>query len=545
MHTADVVIKSRAVFTGSKNEVFQGGIAVTGNKIVAVEKNEEINRWVGKNTKIYEYGEKLIMPGLIDAHTHFYLGAFASSGHMLTELSNSASEAECIEMVKEFLDMHPDYEKITGMGWHLANWRDQILPHRFTLDKICPNKPVYLLSADGHTFWLNSKALEECNITKKTRVTLGEIGIDESGELNGLLFEIEAITPVMRRAFDLPEKEMKEIQIEFLKKIAESGITSFSNLSDYPITEATDKEFSVTMQIEQEGLLTARLHIYPSLGLEPELSKVKAWRKKYCSNKLRISGLKQYIDGVTSTYSAYLIAPYSDRPDTAGYPDYPAELYQTCVENANAEGFGVRFHAVGDAAVKLALDTFEYSNRTNDNSLIRNSIEHIETIDIADIPRFAELGVIASMQPYHLILDANEKVIRLGKERCQYEWPFRSLLDAGATLAFGTDYPVVSFNPFPNIYAAVTRKDENGIPSGVNEQERISIYETLRAYTEGGAITFNREKELGTIEVGKLADIIVLDKNIFETDESEVPKTIVELTMMDGKVVYQKEDNHE
>jgi hypothetical protein len=545
MHTAGIVIKSNAIFTGLKEEVFQGGVAIKGNRIAAVGTNEEISRWIGKNTKIYEYGDQLILPGFIDAHTHFYLGAYASSKHMLTEIANSKSEMECIEMVRTFLEKHPDYEKITGMGWHPANWKKQNLPHRSTLDTICHDKPAYLLSADGHTFWLNSKALEECSITGKTRVALGKIGKDEDGELNGLLFEIEAIAPVMSRAFDLPEPEMKKMQIEFLKRISQSGITSLTNLSDCPVTESSDKEFFVTAQIEKEGLLTARLHLYPSLGLKPDLSRVKAWRRKYCSDKLRLSGLKQYIDGVTSTHTAYLAVPYSDRPDTAGYPDYPAELYRACVENANAEGFGVRFHAVGDAAVKLALDTFEDSNRSNDNKGIRNSIEHVETIDPADIPRFAELGVIASMQPYHLILDANEKVIRLGKERCRYEWPFRSLLDAGATLAFGTDYPVVSFDPIPNIYAAVTRKDENGIPSGVNEQERISLYEALRAYTYGGAVMLNREQNLGTIEAGKFADLIVLDRNIFEAGERELLKTTVELTMMDGKVVYQKEVNHE
>lgn len=541
MRAAEIVIRSKAVFTGLKNEVFQGGVAVTGNRITKVGTDEEISRYIGGHTKIYEYGDELIMPGFIDSHIHFYLGSYASSKYMLSELFGSKSEEECAEMVEDFSGKHPGFEKITGMGWYPANWEKQSLPHRSTLDRACPDRPVYLLSADGHTFWLNGRALEECRITGETQVKLGEIGRDESGELNGLLFEIEACAPVMGRAFDLPEQEMKITQIDFLKRIAESGITSFSNLSDSPVTESDDKDFSVTAQLEREGLLTARLHLYPSLGLEPDLSRVKAWRRRYCSDKFRISGLKQYIDGVTSTYTAYLTAPYSDRPDTAGYPDYPAELYRTCVENANTEGFGVRLHAVGDAAVKLALDTFEQSNRSHDNRNVRNAIEHIEMTDPDDIPRFAELGVIASMQPYHLILDACEMITRIGKERCRYIWPLRSLLNAGATVALGTDYPVVSFNPFPNIYAAITRKDEDGISASLNEQEQISLYEALKAYTYGGAYLLNRESELGTLEPGKLADIIVLDRNIFEAEERELLKTTVKLTMMDGKVVNRKE----
>ncbi|MEL7658187.1 MAG: amidohydrolase family protein [Bacillota bacterium] len=241
------------------------------------------------------------------------------------------------------------------------------------------------------------------------------------------------------------------------------------------------------------------------------------------------------------TYTAYLLEPYSDNPETVGFSNYPAELYEECIVGANKEGFGVRLHCIGDAAVRLALDAFEKSNHQNDNRMLKNTIEHIESIHADDIPRFAQLGVVASMQPIHLPLDVNEKISRIGEERCQYEWPFKTMLENNATLAFGTDFPVASINPFPNIYAAVTRCDEHGELFGINPQERISLAETLRAYTYGSACAINREKELGTLEAGKLADIVVLDRNLFAVSEAEIPVTSVALTVMDGQIVYKTE----
>ncbi|HYE69817.1 MAG TPA: amidohydrolase family protein, partial [Anaerovoracaceae bacterium] len=306
------------------------------------------------------------------------------------------------------------------------------------------------------------------------------------------------------------------------------------------VLEDSFKEYEVAAALEQEGELTVRLHLYPSLGLDTNYEKVKSLREKYSSEKLRVSGLKQFVDGVTSTYTAYLLEPYSDNPDTVGFSNYPAELYEKCIVGANKEGFGVRLHCIGDAAVRLALDGFEKSNQQNDNSKLKNTIEHIESIHADDIPRFAQLGVVASMQPIHLILEVNEKVSRIGEERCQYEWPYKTMLENNATLAFGTDFPIAGINPFPNIYAAVTRCDERGELFGTNPKERISLAETLKAYTYGSACAINRENELGTLEAGKLADIVVLSKNIFAGSNEEILNTCVKLTVMDGQIVYKE-----
>lgn len=543
MKKADLVIKSSAVFTGLTDNVFKGGIAVLKNKIVAVGNDSEINQWIGSDTKVFEYGDELIMPGLIDAHMHFFTGAFVNSEYMLTDLFGAHSEEECAKMVKEFADEHPDYDVITGIGWFPAYWNNSsVLPSRASLDAVVPDRPVYLLSADCHTFWLNSKALEICNITKDSRVSFGEIGKDENGELNGLLFEIEACKPANERAFILSEDKMKGLQKKFYSEIAKNGITSTTNMSVNPVTENAFTEYEIAAALEKEGELTVRLHLYPSLGLDTNYDTVKRLREKYCSDKLRVSGLKQFVDGVTSTYSAYMLEAYSDRPDTCGFSNYPAELYKKCIVGANKEGFSVRVHAIGDAAVRLALDVYEESDKLNDNSNLRNTIEHVESISPEDIPRFAELGVVASVQPIHLILDVNEKIERIGEERCRYEWPFKTLLDNNAVLAFGTDFPVAGINPFPNIYAAIARCDDKGQLIGANPQEKISLFQALKAYTYGSACAINREHELGTLEEGKLADIIVLDRNLFAVSAEEVRDAKVKLTVMDGQVVFNQDN---
>lgn len=543
MQKASLVIKSNAIFTGLSDSPVKGAVAIEGNKIAAVGSEAEISQWIAEDTTVLDYGDQLVMPGIIDAHMHFFTGAFVNSEYMLMELFEAKSEEECAKMVGAFAEAHPDYTAITGMGWFRAFWDDhETLPHRRSLDAVVSDRPVYLLSADCHTFWLNSRALEECGITKDSQVSFGSYGKDENGELDGLLYEIEACAPANERAFQLNESKMKELQKAFYGEIARNGITATTNMSVNPVLESSFKEFEAAAELEREGALTVRLHLYPSMGLEPNFETVKNLREKYCSDKLRISGLKQFVDGVTSTYTAYLTEPYSDCPETRGFSNYSAELYEKCILEANREGLGVRLHCIGDAAVRLALDAYEKSNRQNGNGNLKNTIEHIESIQPEDIPRFAELGVIASVQPIHLPLDVDEKVSRIGTERCRYEWPFQTMLNEKAILAFGTDFPVADINPFPNIHAAVTRCGENGQIVGVNPQEKISVADALRAYTLGSAYAINREHELGTLEPGKLADVIVLEKNIFNIPAAEIAGLKTVLTIMDGKIVYRQAD---
>lgn len=542
MNSINYILKSSAVFTGLQDAPFSGAVAVSGNKIAGVCRGSIPIEWEADADCVYDLKDSLIMAGFSDAHVHFFMGAVTASPYVCTEIMESTSQQQCLAMVKAFADSHPDLDHISGMGWFPANWNNAPLPTKEALDAIIPDRPVYLLCADGHTYWLNSKALEFCGITEDSTVSFGAIGKDDQGQPNGLLFEIEACVPCNNQLLNLPDENMRQAQKDCLKQIAELGITSICDMAANPVAGGDFTMFEIARELEQSGALTARLHLYPSLGLDTDYSVADSLSKKYHSGMLRVAGLKQFVDGVTSTYTGYLLEPYSDRPDTCGASNYPPELFNNCVAAANSNGYGVRLHAIGDAAVRLALDAFEYSRKSNcrDMADIHNSIEHIESIHPSDISRFAELDVIASVQPYHLVLDYNEKLQRIGKERCRYEWPFRTMLDHNAVLAFGTDFPVISMDPFVNIYAAVTRCDDHGVPTGINPEEKITMAETLKAYTLGGAQIHGRQKELGTLEEGKLADITVIDKNLFTVPETEIPNCNAIMTIVDGKIVFKK-----
>lgn len=533
---ADKVLLSDAVFTGRENFSVPGGVVIKSNRIAALCGKGEAEKYIGRETQVFSYGDKLIMPGLCDAHGHFNLGALYRSRYFLREIEHSRSEMECARMVGAFAQAHPTYKRIIGMGWFPVNWRDASLPTKASLDALVPDRPVYLAAADLHTCWMNTKALEEIKVDPDNPKLGKFVGRLKNGELSGILREGAWFQWACARVL-MPDATIdEEVDTELLKALSASGITSFCDCSG--IMPGTN--FDALERIERKGKLTVRVHLNPSVSEDPEQRALLQEKERYHSDMLWVTGAKGIVDGVTTTYTAYLLAPYQDWPETCGTPVNPQQYYENCVLAANRHGFGVRLHCIGDAAVRLALDCFEKSNAVNDNRNIRNSIEHIESIHPDDIPRFGKLGVVASMQPRHLPLDANEKIARIGQERACYEWPNRSVLDGGGILAFGTDYPVVDFNPFENLYYALTRNGYDHRPTGVNPWEKVTLSEALCAYTFGGAYVSGREKELGTLELGKLADVIVLDRNPFHVDAEEIPDCKVLLTVCDGKIVFER-----
>lgn len=535
---ADMILKSSHIFTALSGETISGGVAVRGNRIIAV--GQKALALEGPDTEIRDYGDRLIMPAFIDAHVHYFVGAIAASDHMCDTLSATTSESDCVTMIKKFADEHPDEKRILGIGWFPANWGDAPLPTKKSLDDAIPDRPVYLIAADCHTFWMNTPALEEAGITPDMKPRSGSIGLLENGELSGLLFEPDAFAPAMAQVMDLEPEVMKEAHRDFLHHINRCGVTSISEMSADDYTDTTHRNYTIIKEMDDAGDLSCRLHLYTKLDGYTDFSKALEYRKEFFSDKLRLNGVKGFIDGVTSTFTGLLLEPYSDRPETCGVdvPNASEEENTSYIIAANKAGLPVRLHCIADGSVRMALDMYEKSRNANGPQDFCNTVEHIENIHPADIPRFSELSVIPSMQPYHLTLDFNEKIRRIGEERCRYEWPHRSLLDAGAQLAFGTDYPVVDFDPFPNIYSAVTRCDDDGNPTGVNPQECITVAEALTAYTRTAALAYNRD-DIGILAEGKLADIIVVDRDLLSIPHSEIPKASVLLTMMDGNIVYE------
>lgn len=376
------------------------------------------------------------------------------------------------------------------------------------MDRILPDRPALMIHAEGHYAWVNSKALEIANITRNTEnPTYGIIEKNENGEPNGLLYE-NAMDAVIRHAYDFTKEQRRELFTNFLAHAASLGVTAVHDLF---ATEsmATINNYSLFKKLEDNGELTTRIHLWPALN--GNLEHVKQLRDTYQSDKLRVSGLKQFIDGVITARTAYLLEPYSDQPDTRGETSFPPETIKKWVVDADKEGFSIRFHAIGDGAIRLALDAYEEAQKANGKRDSRHSIEHIEVIHPDDIHRFKELGVTASMQPDHFAMsERGVYTERIGSEREKHVFSINTLQTAGAKLAFGTDFPIDILNPLLQIYRAVTRIDSSG-KTVWHPHERISLAEALKAYTSGPAYGTFREHELGTLEIGKLADIVVLE----------------------------------
>ncbi|MED4693879.1 amidohydrolase [Peribacillus frigoritolerans] len=526
---ADVIISSNTVFTGLSDQPEPASIAIKDNKIVAIGTEEEIKHCAGEHTKIYQFKDQLIMPGFHDFHLHIMQGAVALNS---VNLFAARSEDEALEMIDEFAESKPQNQWVIGFTWDAGYWDTQQLPTRHSLDHILPDRPALMFHAEGHYAWVNTKALEIANITRHSENPFyGIIGKDENGEPNGILYE-KAMDAVIRHAFNFSNSQKNEIFSNFLAHAASLGVTAVNDLHGLKTIESLD----VFKEFEDNGKLTTRIHLWPALN--GDLGHSKQLRETYQSDKLRVSGLKQFIDGVITARTAYLLEPYADQPETRGETSFPPETIKKWVVAADKEGFSIRFHAIGDGAIRLALDAYEEAQKTNGKRDSRHSVEHIEVIHPDDIHRFSELGVTVSMQPDHLAMSERGVYTKqIGAEREKYVFSINTFQKTGAKLAFGTDFPIDILNPLLQIYRAVTRIDSSG-KTVWHPHECITLAEALKAYTSGPAYGTFREQELGTLEAGKLADIIVLERNLFEVLVEEIPDIKVLLTMVDGQVVY-------
>ncbi|MEV5039632.1 amidohydrolase [Peribacillus frigoritolerans] len=535
---ADIVLSSDAIFTGLTHEPTSGAIAILGDKILSVGSKAEIEPFIGSGTKVFNYGNQLIMPGFHDFHLHIMFSALSLTSINLFE---ARSAQEVAAKVLEFSKECPEEGWIIGMQWDAGYWLDKQEPHYRILDAVIPDRPVVLFHAEGHYTWVNSKAMELAGVTEEIRdPDFGRYERDKNGLLTGILYE-EAQQIVLKEALRLTQNKKETILKEFLRLLSQYGITSVNDLFA-PIDDFL-QDYDLFEKLDKQGELTTRFHITPEL--DGNLDKAQILRNKYVSKKLQFSGLKQFVDGTVTGHTAYFLKPYSDQLDICGHPALDPEVLIDRVVKADELGFRIRFHAIGDAAIRLALDAFEEAVRKNGKRDSRHTVEHIEVIDSDDIERFSKLGVIASMQPDHMAASSREVYSSIiGPEREKNVFLTKLLLNTGTSLALGTDFPVsISLNPMRQIYTAITRVDSSGDPQNTwHPEQKLTLAEALQAYTYGSAHGCFREHELGTIEEGKLADLVVLDRNLFDIPESEVLKTKVELTINDGKVVYKSEE---
>ena len=543
---ADKVIFSNLIYKGTGREVTSGGIAVTEDRITAVGSREEIEPYIGADTEVFSYEDKLVLPGLIDSHIHITMGAMMDDNDI--DLEGTKSAEECAAIVRDYLERNPDTDLILASGWMISTWDSRELPRKEMLDAISTDIPICLSTADGWLVWVNSKALEMFGYTKES-VSDEEayfIKKDEAGELTGVLYN-KGADPVYFMMMDIDPDNARRMLRNTFRRFAEFGITAVGDLSNEHVINREPAGFRLYRDLEKAGELTCRIFIYPAIDKDLTFAKAGQLKKEYSAGLVRMQGLKAYQDGVIDSYTGVLVEPYANDPNDPDNKSLNAEPIHTQEElnakviAANRAGYPVRIHCTGDGAVRMSLDAFEASNKANPGHGMRNCIEHIEMLHEGDYERFGQLGVIACKQPAHLLLCAEDFMIdAIGEQRWAEHQPFQSIIDAGGEVNMSTDYPIVDIDPMYNIYAALTRR----IPEGEiihNPEDAMDIWETLYGYTYSGAYVLGVEDEIGLLEAGKKADIAVLDGRIIDEPPEDLPGRKALLTIMDGKVVYQKD----
>jgi hypothetical protein len=524
------------IWDGKDDLPRQGAVGIAGNRIVAVGDEAEVLACAREDAEIKRYEDGLIMPGFFDNHLHLKMGALSQE---IINLHDAKNEAEAAQMVADYAAEHPEDEWVLGFSWYHIFWDEKVLPTRHSLDKLIPDRPVFLFNAEYHGAWVNSKALELCGVDKDTpNPPYGEIMRDADGEATGFLYE--TAMGLCQRAFNFTPERSQRILESFLKKCARLGVTGVSDM--FPLPGMDMQELDMYRQFELAGKLTSRIFFLSQMN--GDLDRAKALRRDYNTDMLRFSGLKQFVDGVSTTYTAYMVEPYADKPESRGDTLLPPEVLRQWILAADAEGFRVRLHSCGDGSCRLALDYYEEAAKVNGARNSRHCVEHCEIVHPEDVPRFAELGVIDAFQLEAIAITPdfadNPYPDRVGPEREDTVFRLRSMLDAGAKLSFGTDYPIVDLTPFPGIYRATTRLfDDGNPPGGWNPQEKITMAEALRGYTAGTAYMNFMEDELGTLQAGYLADIVVLDRNLFTVEPKAIFDTQVLLTISDGRIVHE------
>jgi len=543
---ADVIITNARVYTVDAARPWAQAIAISGDKILAVGSEQEVRSFLGPTTQVVNGRQRLILPGFIDSHIHFMEGSVNLLGIQIDVESNLA---EIQRVVKEFAAAHPQSAWIVGRGWSYAAFGKRTLPDRRDLDAVVPDRPVLLTGYDGHTVWANSKALELAGITKSTSNPVnGEIVRDGGGEATGALKE--SAGDLISKVMPQPTKEERLAALRQGMALANrSGLTRVISCGNDTLGTSDDEYLDLFSQLKESGELTLRFFVsnyQPPDGLSAaDLTRIEETRKDHPPQDDWLAGgaVKMFLDGVIESHTAAMLGAYADDPRLSGSLRWTPEHYKAAVAELDKRHIQVFTHAIGDRAVRLALDAYAGAAQQNHTRDVRHRIEHIETVSATDVPRFGSLGVIASFQPLHAYPDNDTIEVWLrnvGPEREPRAWAWQSIWKAGGHEAFGSDWPVVTMNPWEGVQSAVTRQTHERKPAeGFVPAQRLSLAQAIEGYTLGAAYSIHREQKEGSIKAGKLADLIVLDRNLFQIDPHTIAATQVLMTMVGGKIVYE------
>ena len=539
---AQLALRNGALYLPGAERTQAGAVAVADSRIAYCGPDSGLAAWLGPGTEVVDLRGGMLLPGLHDSHIHSVFGGLFVPE---CDLSGLTSAAEYLAALADYAAGHPDKPCLRGQGW-MPSVFGPAGPRREQLDGVDASRPVVVTSADGHAAWVNSAALRLAGIGRETPDPPGGL-IDRDpagGEPSGVLRELCAIQLVSDR---LPPPDPAERRCrgeEFLERMASLGVTAIHDAAAFP------ESLEACRRLDREGRL--RLRVDAALLADPsqdssQVLRLLEERRRYRGRNLKADSVKVFLDGTVEGHTAYLLEPYADRPDSRGSPLWGREALLGLVARLDAEGVRVHAHAMGDAAVRLALDAFAEARRRNGARDSRHMISHLELVDPADVPRFAELGVIANFQPSWFYQDdLSDAPLEgfLGRRRLNRRFCMGALYRAGAQVVSGSDWPVggdqITCNPLDLLQTGTVRKPLCGRGRSYMPQERLPLAAMLDSMTRRAAFASFRERETGALEAGKKADLAVLDRDLFAGPPESIHRARVELTVFDGKIVYRR-----
>ncbi len=485
-----------------------------------------------KELTIIDGQGKTLIPGLIDAHGHILSYGLSL---LRADLVNSSSEQDAINKTLAYAKANAGLTWIQGRGWNQTQWPSNAFPSAKSLDKAFPDQPVWLKRVDGHAGWANSKAMALAGITKATLSPEGgDIIRDENGEPTGVFID-NAMALIDNGIAPLTMKQQKQVLVKAMDSLASYGLTSVHDAG------IDSNNITAFKELSQAGEMSIRINAMLYLPSNNWQQTLAAGQYQSNDDMFTFNSVKIQADGALGSRGAALIEDYSDHPGHKGLLLNTPKEFEYLVKTAMQQGFQVNSHAIGDNANKLVLDTYEKQIKASKSKQLRHRVEHAQVLRLADIPRFAELDIIASMQATHATSDKNMAQGRLGKERILGAYAWRKLLNANAVIAAGSDFPVESPNPFYGLHASITRQDHNNSPQGGwFAEEKMTPLEAFRSFTVDAAYSGHQEEIIGSLATGKKADFVLLEQNLFEMPEQDIWQMTVEKTWVNGKLVYQK-----
>jgi predicted amidohydrolase YtcJ len=558
---ADVIYVHANIYTGttgssSFHEVQRAqAMALSGDRVLAVGAEADVLKLKGPGTSVVDLHGRFVMPGFNDAHIHLTEAGFQK---LRVDLTGVRSLEEFRERIRQRVRTAGPTEWILGSGWDETLWQVKDLPSRWDLDEVTTDHPAYLDRTDGHVAVANTLALKMARVTLATKDPEGgEIGRDISGQPNGILRETarDLVTAIIPPPTADKQREATETA---LQEIAQAGITSVQDNSDAENGEAYWNDFQIFEQLEREGKLTVRISEWLPFNAPLEILKARRAAHPQSDAMLRTGMLKGFMDGSLGSHTAAMLQPYADDPKNSGLPRYEQEQLNSMTKERLQAGFQLGFHAIGDKAVEMALEAFAEAEKAvelqnprpvspnngetrtghpqNSGPDFRHRIEHVQVSNPAQVARFRQLKVIASMQPSHLLTDMHWVNARLGPARAAHSYAWAEFVNYGVTVAFGSDDPFGPLPPLLGLYAATTRKSEDG-KMEFHPEQKLTIEQAIAAYTTGAAFAEFAEKQKGTLAPGMLADFVVLDQDVTAIPPEQILRTHVLQTVVGGKTV--------